>query len=42
MDAAITSAGGGIEAINKILNKEWKNAFVITRPPGHHSGPKDN
>ena len=27
-----------IEAINRVKKGEWKNAFCIVRPPGHHSG----
>jgi histone deacetylase 6 len=24
------------------MKKYWKNAFAIVRPPGHHSGFKNN
>jgi len=27
-----------IEAIDKVKKEDWKNAFCIVRPPGHHSG----
>jgi acetoin utilization deacetylase AcuC-like enzyme len=35
--AAILAAGGGIEAVDRILGKKSKNAFVLCRPPGHHA-----
>lgn len=36
-EAALYSVGGNLEAIDKILNGELKNAFCAVRPPGHHS-----
>lgn len=24
--------------VDKVLKKEWKNAYALVRPPGHHSG----
>lgn len=27
-----------IEAVNEILNGNYNNAYVLSRPPGHHSG----
>lgn len=35
--AALASAGSGIQAVNAVLKGEAKNAFSITRPPGHHA-----
>ena len=36
-DAAILAAGGGILAVDRVLNKESENAFALCRPPGHHA-----
>jgi len=36
-EAAITAAGGGIEAVNRIMEGKSNNAFVLCRPPGHHA-----
>jgi acetoin utilization deacetylase AcuC-like enzyme len=36
-DAAIHAAGGGIMAVDRILNGTSDNAFVLCRPPGHHA-----
>ncbi|MFX1482019.1 MAG: histone deacetylase [Promethearchaeota archaeon] len=36
-DAALLAAGGGIEAVNRIMQGESENAFVLCRPPGHHA-----
>ena len=38
-EAALYAAGGVIKGIDLVLNKEIDNAFVMTRPPGHHAGP---
>lgn len=37
-EAAYISAGGSITGVDMIMKKEVKNAFALTRPPGHHSG----
>jgi acetoin utilization deacetylase AcuC-like enzyme len=37
--AALGSAGGAIEAVRKVASGELANAFVATRPPGHHATP---
>ncbi|EGZ06206.1 hypothetical protein PHYSODRAFT_353086 [Phytophthora sojae] len=37
--AARMAAGAVCHAIDKVLNNETKNAFVVVRPPGHHAGP---
>ncbi|MHA1577628.1 MAG: histone deacetylase family protein [Candidatus Thorarchaeota archaeon] len=36
-DAAMLAAGGGILAVDRVLNKESKNGFLLCRPPGHHA-----
>ena len=37
LEAAFLAAGGAISAIDAVLTLEWRNAFVATRPPGHHA-----
>jgi len=36
-EAALRAAGGGIHAVDEVLAKRASNAFVATRPPGHHA-----
>ncbi|MFW9927460.1 MAG: histone deacetylase [Candidatus Thorarchaeota archaeon] len=36
-DAALLAAGGGIEAVKRIMQGDSNNAFVLCRPPGHHA-----
>src|SRR5580692_2283853 len=36
-EAALRAAGGGIRAVDEVLTKKAANAFVATRPPGHHA-----
>jgi acetoin utilization deacetylase AcuC-like enzyme len=36
-EAALRAAGGGIFAVDEVLTKKVDNAFVATRPPGHHA-----
>lgn len=36
-DAALFAAGGGIDAVDRIMRKDSRNAFVLCRPPGHHA-----
>jgi len=36
-EAALRAAGGGILAVDEVLAKRAANAFVATRPPGHHA-----
>ncbi len=38
-DAAVGSAGAAIEACRAVAGRELANAFVATRPPGHHATP---
>jgi len=35
--AALLSAGAGLEAVDKILEGTVENAFCAVRPPGHHA-----
>jgi acetoin utilization deacetylase AcuC-like enzyme len=35
--AALAAAGGAIDAADRVIAGEWKNAFVAARPPGHHA-----
>ena len=35
--AALLSAGAGLEALDKILDETIDNAFCAVRPPGHHA-----
>jgi Deacetylases, including yeast histone deacetylase and acetoin utilization protein len=37
LEAALTSVGGAIAAVDAIMGRETDNAFVMTRPPGHHA-----
>lgn len=36
-DASLFAAGGGIAAVDAIMQGEARNAFVAVRPPGHHA-----
>jgi acetoin utilization deacetylase AcuC-like enzyme len=36
-EAALRAAGGATLAVDEVLAKKAKNAFVATRPPGHHA-----
>ncbi len=35
--AALRAAGGAVAAVDAVMRKEARNAFVATRPPGHHA-----
>jgi len=35
--AALRAAGGAVHAVDQVLAKAAANAFVATRPPGHHA-----
>lgn len=37
MSAALRAAGGVVRAVDMVLGGEAANAFVATRPPGHHA-----
>jgi acetoin utilization deacetylase AcuC-like enzyme len=36
-DAALLAAGGGIDAVDRVMQRDSANAFVMCRPPGHHA-----
>jgi acetoin utilization deacetylase AcuC-like enzyme len=36
-EAALRAVGGAVHAVDEVLGKEAANAFVATRPPGHHA-----
>ena len=36
-EASLRAAGGAIAAVDKVVGKGAPNAFVATRPPGHHA-----
>lgn len=36
-DAALRSAGAGLDALERITSGELDNAFLLARPPGHHA-----
>ena len=36
-EAALRSAGGAIFAVDEVMTRKVRNAFVVTRPPGHHA-----
>jgi acetoin utilization deacetylase AcuC-like enzyme len=37
LEAALRAAGGAVFAVDEVLGKRVDNAFVATRPPGHHA-----
>lgn len=37
LDAAWRAAGGAVRAVDMVMAGEAQNAFVATRPPGHHA-----
>lgn len=37
LDAAFRAAGGAVAAVDAVMRKEARNAFVAARPPGHHA-----
>jgi len=36
-EAALRAAGGAVRAVDEVMGKTADNAFVATRPPGHHA-----
>lgn len=37
-NVARLAAGGALEAVDMVMRGDARNAFVISRPPGHHAG----
>lgn len=37
LDASLRAAGGGIDAVDRVIAGSVDNAFCLTRPPGHHA-----
>ena len=37
LEAALLAAGAALEAAEGVARGRWANAFVVTRPPGHHA-----
>jgi acetoin utilization deacetylase AcuC-like enzyme len=38
-EVAQLAAGGTVKAADLVMRGEYKNAFALVRPPGHHAGP---
>ena len=36
-EAALRSAGGAVFGVDEVMSRKVRNAFVATRPPGHHA-----
>jgi len=36
---ALFAAGGALKAVDLVMAGEFRNAFALVRPPGHHAGP---
>ncbi len=36
-EAALRAAGGAVYAVDEVMSGKARNAFVATRPPGHHA-----
>jgi len=36
-EAALRASGGGVHAVDEVMSGRATNAFVATRPPGHHT-----
>ena len=37
LEAALRGVGAACQAVDDIIDKKYRNAFCITRPPGHHA-----
>ena len=40
-EAALRAAGGAVFAVDEVMTGKVANAFVATRPPGHHAETRD-
>jgi acetoin utilization deacetylase AcuC-like enzyme len=38
-ESALRAAGGAISAVSAVVRGEVRNAYALTRPPGHHARP---
>jgi len=38
-EVALLAVGAALEAVDKVITKQIKNAFCFVRPPGHHALP---
>jgi acetoin utilization deacetylase AcuC-like enzyme len=36
-EAVLRAAGGAVQAVDEVMERKVANAFVATRPPGHHA-----
>src|SRR5262245_38528226 len=36
-NAALIAAGGAVQAVDRVMDGTWANAFLACRPPGHHA-----
>ena len=39
LDVALEAAGGLLNAVDAVVERQAKNAFCVVRPPGHHASP---
>ena len=39
--AALVAAGGAVQAVDRVMDGTWRNAFVACRPPGHHAEARE-
>ena len=38
-EVALFAVGGAVKAVDLVMAGEFRNAFALVRPPGHHAGP---